>query len=124
MRSLRSLLLMLIIAGLVASGLLTAASMWGAARTTDAAQRALVAKDVTADILPPPLYLIELRLVLSEAVEGSMPLPTAQAEVTRLERDTQSALPIGLKSRHTGCRASCWANSMTPASASSPPRVR
>jgi methyl-accepting chemotaxis protein len=42
---------------------------------------------VTADILPPPLYLIELRLVLSEAVEGSMPLATAQAEAARLEKE-------------------------------------
>jgi methyl-accepting chemotaxis protein len=87
MKSLRSLLLLLIVAGLLASGVLTAASMWGAARTTDASQRALVAKDVTADILPPPLYLIELRLVLSEAVEGSMPLVTAQAEAARLEKE-------------------------------------
>src|SRR3954470_2205920 len=74
MKSLRSLLLLLIVSGLLASGVLTAASMWGAAGTTDAAQRALVSKDVTADILPPPLYLIELRLVLSEAVEGTMPM--------------------------------------------------
>ena len=87
MKSLRSLLLLLIVSGLLASGVLTATSMWGAAGTTDAAQRALVSKDVTADILPPPLYLIELRLVLSEAVEGSMPLPTAQAEATRLEKE-------------------------------------
>jgi len=87
MKSLRSLLLLLIVSGLLASGVLTATSMWGASRTTDAAERALVAKDVTADILPPPLYLIELRLVLSEAVEGSMPLATAQAEAARLEKE-------------------------------------
>ncbi len=87
MKSLRSLLLLLIASGLLASGLLTATSMWGATGTTDAAQRALVSKDVTADILPPPLYLIELRLVLSQAVEGSMPLVTAQAEAARLEKE-------------------------------------
>ena len=87
MKSLRSLLLLLIVSGLLASGILTAASLWGAGATTDAAQRALVSKDVTADILPPPLYLIELRLVLSEAVEGTMPLPTAQAEAARLEKE-------------------------------------
>ena len=87
MKSLRSLLLLLILSGLLASGVLTATSMWGDAGTTDAAQRALVSKDVTADILPPPLYLIELRLVLSEAVEGTMPLPAAQAEAARLEKE-------------------------------------
>jgi len=87
MKSLRSLLLVLIASGLLAAGALTATSLWGAFATTAAASRALVSKDVTADILPPPLYLIELRLVLSEAVEGSMPLPTAQAEAARLERE-------------------------------------
>jgi methyl-accepting chemotaxis protein len=87
MKSLRSLLLLLIGSGLLASGVLTATSMWGAAGTTDAARRALVSKDVTADILPPPLYLIELRLVLSEAVEGTLALPTAQGEAARLEKE-------------------------------------
>jgi methyl-accepting chemotaxis protein len=87
MKSLRSLLLLLIVSGLLASGVLTVTSMWGAVATTDAAQRALVSKDVTADILPPPLYLIELRLVLSEAVEGTLPLATAQAEAARLEKE-------------------------------------
>ena len=31
-------------------------------------QKAFVAKDVVADILPPPTYLIEARLVLSQAL--------------------------------------------------------
>jgi len=87
MKSLRQLLLLLIASGLLASGVLTGVSLWGAARADDATQRALVSKDVTADILPPPLYLIELRLVLSQAVEGSMPLATAQAEAARLEKE-------------------------------------
>ena len=87
MTSLRNLLLLLIVSGLMASGLLTATSMWGGVATTDSAQRALVSKDVTADILPPPLYLIELRLVLSQAVEGSMALAAAQAEAARLEKE-------------------------------------
>ncbi|MFL6679562.1 MAG: methyl-accepting chemotaxis protein [Burkholderiaceae bacterium] len=87
MKSLRSLLLMLICSGLLASAVLTGASLWGGATTAAATQRALVAKDVTADILPPPLYLIELRLVLSEAVEGTMPLATAQGEAARLEKE-------------------------------------
>jgi len=43
-----------------------------------------VAKDVVADILPPPLYLIELRLVLSELVEGSMPVAEARKDFDRL----------------------------------------
>ncbi|MFL6695572.1 MAG: methyl-accepting chemotaxis protein [Vitreoscilla sp.] len=109
MKSLRNLLLLLIASGLLAAGVLTATSMWGAAETTDAGRRALVSKDVTADILPPPLYLIELRLVLSEAVEGSMTLPVAQAEAARLEKEygervaywTQNP-PYGLESQLLG----------------------
>ena len=87
MKSLRNILMLLIASGILASGVLTAASMWGSYGSKHSAQRALVAKDVTADILPPPMYLIELRLVLSQAVEGSMPLQTAQGEVTRLEKE-------------------------------------
>ena len=51
------------------------------------AERAFVAKDVVADILPPPLYLIELRLVLSEAVEGSRSLGEARSALAQLGKD-------------------------------------
>lgn len=47
-------------------------------------QVAFVAKDVVADILPPPLYLIEMRLVLSQALEGGMEPNAARLEVDRL----------------------------------------
>ena len=87
MKSIRSILLLLIAASVLASGILTGVSMWGSRNASQSAQRALVSKDVTADILPPPLYLIELRLVLSQAIEGSMPLATANAEAARLEKE-------------------------------------
>jgi methyl-accepting chemotaxis protein len=87
MKSLRNILILLIAAGILAVGILTGVSVWGSTATGLSATRALVSKDVTADILPPPLYLIELRLVLSQAVEGSLPLATAQVEVARLERE-------------------------------------
>ena len=109
MKSIRSILLLLIAASVLASGILTGASMWGARSASQSAQRALVSKDVTADILPPPLYLIELRLVLSQAIEGSMPLATASAEAARLEKEygervtywTQNP-PYGLESQLLG----------------------
>ena len=41
-------------------------SLWSAREASGAATQTFVAKDVTADILPPPLYLIEMRLVLSQ----------------------------------------------------------
>ena len=99
MTSLRDLLLLLIVSGLMASGLLTATSMWGGVATTDSAQRALVSKDVTADILPPPLYLIELRLVLSQAVEGSMPLATAQSNAALVEQSAAAAESLKTQAR-------------------------
>jgi methyl-accepting chemotaxis protein len=109
MKSIRSILLLLIAASVLASGVLTGASMGGARSASQSAQRALVSKDVTADILPPPLYLIELRLVLSQAIEGSMPLATASAEAARLEKEygervaywTQNP-PYGLESQLLG----------------------
>jgi len=109
MKSIRNILLLLIAASVLASGILTGVSMWGARSTSQSAQRALVSKDVTADILPPPLYLIELRLVLSQAIEGSMPLATASTEAARLEKEygervgywTQNP-PYGLESQLLG----------------------
>ncbi|MGN6529309.1 MAG: methyl-accepting chemotaxis protein [Burkholderiaceae bacterium] len=87
MKSLSRLLLLLIVSGVLAASLLAAVSLWGEWRGGEVTRRALVSKDVTADILPPPLYLIELRLVLSQAVEGSLPLAAAQAEAARLEKE-------------------------------------
>ena len=87
MKSLRSLLNTQFAAGLVAVAVLAAASLWGTHQLDRQAVRALVAKDVTADILPPPMYLIETRLVLSQAAEGSMDMGRAAAEIDRLERE-------------------------------------
>jgi methyl-accepting chemotaxis protein len=109
MKSLRGLLLLLISCGVLACATLTAVSLWGAHAAGDAAQRALVSKDVTADVLPPPLYLIELRLVLSQAVEGSMPLDQARSEAARLEKEYgeraaywQQNPPYGLQAQLLG----------------------
>ncbi|HUG25658.1 methyl-accepting chemotaxis protein [Piscinibacter sp.] len=87
MASLRRTLTLLIVSGLAAVALLTVSTLWGEHRSAMAVERALVAKDVTADILPPPMYLIELRLVLSQAIEGTMPLDRAQSEAKRLESE-------------------------------------
>jgi methyl-accepting chemotaxis protein len=109
MKSLRNILLTLIASGVLAAGVLTATSMWASHSTGKSEQRALTAKDVTADILPPPLYLIELRLVLSQALEGSMPLASANAEAARLEKEYSDRIaywtsnpPYGLESQLLG----------------------
>jgi methyl-accepting chemotaxis protein len=87
MKSIRSKLILLVVSGLVAACLLTSASMLGSQLERTAVTQGMVAKDLTADILPPPLYLIELRLVLAMAVDGSMPVQQAESERVRLEKE-------------------------------------
>ena len=84
-------------------------SFWGSTASGSAASKSFVAKDVTADILPPPMYLIEMRLVLSQAVEGNMAIDVARSEVKRLQAEYQDRAafwranpPYGLESRLLG----------------------
>ena len=84
---LRAMLTTFTAAALMATAIVGAMSLWGARQAGDAAAQTFVAKDVTADILPPPLYLIEMRLVLSQGVEGTLALDAVKAEVTRLESE-------------------------------------
>ena len=71
---LRAMLTAFTMAALAGIAIVGAISLWGAHKADLAAKQTFVAKDVTADILPPPLYLIEMRLVLSQGVEGTLPL--------------------------------------------------
>jgi methyl-accepting chemotaxis protein len=107
--SLRHTLSWMIVSAIVAAGLLSVSAQWSEQRSGRAVDRALVAKDVTADILPPPMYLIEMRLVLSQAIEGTMPRERASAEVDRLEREYAARVdywnahpPYGLETRLLG----------------------
>ena len=111
MKSLRHILLLMILSAVGAAGLLTASSQWSEYRSGVTVDRALVAKDVTADILPPPLYLIEMRLVLSQAIEGTMPRDRAAAEVERLSKEYAERVaywtahpPYGLESKLLGAQ--------------------
>jgi methyl-accepting chemotaxis protein-1 (serine sensor receptor) len=70
--------------GLLAAAIIAAQSQWTHRAARDAAGDVFFAKDVVADILPPPMYLIELRLILSQAVEGSIEAPQARSEHARL----------------------------------------
>jgi methyl-accepting chemotaxis protein len=87
MKSLRHTMMTLSAAGIVALLLLAVVTEVGHQRSDAAVQRAFVAKDVTADVLPPPMYLIELRLVLSKALEGSVSAASAQQEWARLKKE-------------------------------------
>ncbi len=66
--------------------------------------KALVAKDVIADVLPPPVYLIEMRLVMSQSLEGTMDAATAARQLEQLSKayfarmdHWQKSPPFGLE---------------------------
>lgn len=111
MRSLKQTLALLIASGLLTAAALTIVSSWGMHRSEAAVQQAFVGKDVTADILPPPMYLIELRLVLSQAIEGTMSASQARTEAQRLEREYRARVaywrahpPYGLEATLLGAQ--------------------
>ncbi len=85
--SLRQLLNTLVLAGVTATATVAGISFWGQHRAEVRVDELAQAKDVTADILPPPLYLIEMRLVLGQALDGTLPLDQVQEEMTRLTKE-------------------------------------
>ena len=106
---LRTLLTAFTAVALASTAIVGGVSLWGALQAKDAATRTFVAKDVTADILPPPMYLIEMRLLLSQAVEGTLPPAVVKTEVHRLESEYQARVqywkdnpPYGLEAQLLG----------------------
>ncbi|WP_407340100.1 hypothetical protein [Dickeya ananatis] len=51
------------------------------------ASKIFTAKDITADILPPPLYLIEARLTLSQGLDGTLSPAEATKTFDKLAQD-------------------------------------
>ena len=106
---LRALLTAFTAVALLVSAAVGGVSLWGALKAQDAATKTFIAKDVTADILPPPMYLIEMRLLLSQAVEGTLAPEVVRAEVRRLESEYQARVqhwtanpPYGLEAKLLG----------------------
>ncbi len=104
MRSLKFLLACQLAVALLAALVLAGTAVISKQRLGETAGRALVAKDVTADVLPPPMYLIELRLVLAQGLDGTLPAATVRDEVARLVREYEdrvahwrSTPPFGLE---------------------------
>ncbi len=87
MKSVRMQLLVLVLAGVVAAISLTALLKVGNFLADQTALKVFDAKDVTADILPPPMYLIEMRLLLALAADGDVPLDLAKTELARLSKE-------------------------------------
>ncbi|MBK1613260.1 chemotaxis protein [Rubrivivax gelatinosus] len=51
-------------------------------------------KDIVADILPPPLYLVDARLTMSRALEGSLPVAQARAQFDAQRRDYDARVKV------------------------------
>jgi methyl-accepting chemotaxis protein len=86
-KSIRKQIQLLVMAGIAATAVVAGTALWTENRVERATDRLIDAKDLSADILPPPLYLIELRLVLGMALDGSLPVDKAQAETERLTKE-------------------------------------
>lgn len=82
--TLRNILLLLVVAAVAAACALGGASFVGGYLSDKSIQRGLMAKDIGADILPPPMYLVELRLVIGMAVDGSLSPAQARTELDKL----------------------------------------
>jgi methyl-accepting chemotaxis protein len=106
---LRAMLTWFTVIAMAAAFIIGALSYWGSTESGNAAAKIFVAKDVTADILPPPMYLIEMRLVLSQAIEGTMPIDQAKSEFKRLQGEYKDRVdfwrahpPYGLEAKLLG----------------------
>ncbi|TBO30079.1 HAMP domain-containing protein [Aquabacterium lacunae] len=89
--SFQSRLLGLAVFNVLAVLLCVAAGFYSAAKLTELSEDLGLSKDAVADILPPPMYLIEMRLVLSQLAEGGLSAAQGKAEIERLasEYDTR-----------------------------------
>lgn len=104
--SIKTRLVTLAVACLTAVAFSVSVGFWSTERLGELSQRVFVSKDVVADILPPPLYLIEMRLVISRLFEKTLEPAAAQKEVERLAKEYQDRVtywqanpPYGLE-RH------------------------
>lgn len=96
----------------VAAALAVAAQGYHFINKLDAsAIRVYVAKDVVADILPPPMYLIEMRLVLSMLMDGSLKASDGKKRFDELATEYSQRVdywtknpPFGLESKLLGAQ--------------------
>jgi methyl-accepting chemotaxis protein I, serine sensor receptor len=108
-RSLRWSIFLLGAIGVVAALGVAIQGYWSQGRMSHNATEVFISKDVVADILPPPMYLIETRLVLSQAVEGTMQAEEAQRQFRRLKGEYEARVqhwqanpPYGLEQHLLG----------------------
>jgi methyl-accepting chemotaxis protein len=75
---------------LVAVLMAASVGLWAASRLTALGSDVINAKDMVADVLPPPLYLIETRLVVSQTLEGLVEPEAARQRLQRLKQDHET----------------------------------
>ncbi|WP_251140357.1 methyl-accepting chemotaxis protein [Rhodoferax sp. U11-2br] len=96
---------------MIAMAIASLIGLWSAARLTTLSERVFVSKDVVADILPPPMYLIEMRLVVSRVFEKTLTPAAAALEVERLAKEYNARVvywtsnpPYGLEKQLLGAQ--------------------
>lgn len=77
--------------------------------------QSFTAKDIVADILPPPLYLIEYRLTISQVIEGSISVEEAEAKTNQLEKDYLDRIDYWKKHQSYGLGTNLIGNQHTSA---------
>ena len=87
MKSIKFILFFLLLVGLGSVLTQGAVNWWSGQRMLTQASMIFTAKDITADILPPPLYLIEARLTLSQGIEGTLTPDEATRTFDKLAQD-------------------------------------
>jgi len=76
----------------------------------DLSVKSFTAKDIVADILPPPLYLIEYRLTISQAIEGSISFEEAESKTNQLEKDYLDRIEYWKKNESYGLNSHLLGN--------------
>jgi methyl-accepting chemotaxis protein len=110
-KSLRWVMSLLGAIGVVAAVAVAGQGYYFIQKLDDAALKVYAAKDVVADILPPPMYLIETRLVLSLMLEGSLAPADAKKRFEELATEYagrvehwQKNPPYGLEGKLLGAQ--------------------
>ena len=92
MKSLKATLFTLVGSGIAAAAAIAVVAYVGMANVERDSDAAYTGQSLTSDILPPPLYLVELRLLVSRTAEGSENLPAALKRLEQLEKDFHDRL--------------------------------
>src|SRR4030095_1343903 len=83
-------------------------AVWSFISLEGRARKEMPAGHAAAEVLPPPMALMEMQLVLSRAVEETIELDEANAEFIRLQKDYQDSVdrppgePHGLERHFRG----------------------